>query len=524
MSAGLALQAKGLAATSFGIGKAAQRLLASGVLSGQPIGSTATLGRWATAVKAGSAKVALVGHSIMEGQNQNAIEAALAQIIRRQLRDAFPDVALNIVNFGLGGRYAAQFASSSYIGANNDNTPTTSFNRPAAGSTYAPDAWTSADLSISGSTVGKSWVQHVKDFNPDLIFFLMDLNETSVYAFVTAMDTILTDFQTAANWGGTAPGVVLGTSHTGEYQRPLILEVHRAIRGLARKYKVPLFDAGRIYELLRTGKDHLNHDVTIERGFRYNGGWGSAATFSLDPAYWSQEGGFSSSSSTMLSPTGSTMRNSNATADYRTYRIRPCYDGRIRGSFGATTTGVTPELIARRDPTQPDNKLAEQYIMRRAGTTLLLIGRYNGADNTLATVTGLPSFTNGVTEYFELRCIGSHITVKRNGKVEIDVINAMVQHEGWWGFGQPTNGQGGSWNVGTTMTNGFSIEFMDPAQVFSAALAQAADLVGAVNDWTSNPDSVGGNAVNHMTTAAQMLIYPQAIAPVMRTLQAAVAR
>lgn len=500
------------------------KLAASGALSGQPITSTANLGKFKTAVLAGSVKVAFVGHSHLEGQNQNWHGANLSRIIESQLRRAFPDVNFVFANLSLGGRYASQFASGTYVGAANDSTPGTSFFRGAASSNNVPEVWITPDLSINGSTVGKSWVQHVKDFNPDLIFFLHDLNETSYITFVTAMDTIMADFQTAANWGGTAPSVVLGTSGTGLQTRELMLKVHRGIRAIAARYKVPYFDGGRIYELLVTGKDHANFDVTGEAGFRYDGGLSSGAAFNLNPAQWSMEGGFLSSSSTVISPTGTTVRANPNTSDFRAYRKRPAYDGRVRAQFTATSSAPFHELYARRDPANAFNTSAEQYILRLDGSTLTLRGYYNGTNNILATATVPTAIANLVVTHMELECVGGYIRGLVNGKEFINVTNYNIQHEGWWGVGQPVNGQGAAVNVGTGFTNAFWMEFFDPAVVFTSPLCTHADLLGTVNDFAGNPNSVGGNGINHLTTAANLNIYQSALAPVMRTLQAAVAR
>lgn len=511
------------------------KLAASGALSGQPIGSTANLGKFKTAVLAGSVKVALVGHSIMEGLNQNWRSARLSETIKQQMHTAFPDVTFTFANLSLGGRLASNFASGTYVGAANDSTPSTSFFRAPASSTFYGDSWTLPDLSINGSTVSKTWLQHVKDFAPDLIFFLMDLNETSVSSFVAAMQTILTDFQTAANWGGTAPGVVLGTSHTGipAAGRPAMLGVHRAIRGLAYEYKVPFFDGGRIYELLTTGKDHGgNYDVVGEAAFRYDGVQYSGTPgsgFSLNSAYWSLENGFDADPTVpaVISPTGSTVRANPNTADFRAYRKRPAYDGRIRASVTGTSSNPQYNLMARRDPNNAANLVAEQILLQMVGTTMTLTGRYNGVNNTLDTATYSPAISNGSVHLVELECIGSRLRGFVNGKEMVSATCHHVQHEGWWGFGQPANGQGASFNVNSAsspIASGFSMEFMDPAQVFSTPLCTHADLLGSVNDFATNPDSVGGNTTVHMTTAANLNIYQPALAPVMRTLQAAVAR
>lgn len=520
--------ARNLAGSAGSVAAAFQKLGTSGVLAGQPISSTANLGKFKTAALAGSVKVAFVGHSIMEGDNQNWRMAKLANTINRQLRTAFPDVTFTAANFALAGRLAANFASGSYVGAANDSTPSTSYYRAPASSSYPAEVWVTPDLSINGSTVAKSWVQQVKDFAPDLIFFLMDLNETGVYSFVTAMQTIMADFQTAANWGGTAPAVVLGTSHTGipAAGRATMLEIHRAIRGLAAEYKVPFFDGGRIYELLTTGKDHAGgYDVYGEAGFRYDGAIGASATFNLNSTYWSQEGGFTSSSSTVFSPTGTTVRANPANADFRAYRKRTAYDGRIRVSISGTSTSPQYNLMARRDPSNSNNLTAEQILLQMSGTTLTMIARYNGVNNTLATATYSPAISNSSVHIMELECIGSRLIGRVNGKELINVICHHVQHEGWWGFGQPVNGQAASFNVGTIpISSGSHIEFMDPAQVFTAGLLSHEALVGSVNDFATNPDSVGGNGSVHLTTAANAFIYGQALAPVMRTLQAAVPR
>ena len=139
------------------------------MLAGQPLGSITNFNRLSDAVASGAVKVAFVGHSIMEGENQNWREAKLSKTAERLLRQAFPSVAFTFTNFGLGGRLATNFASTSYVGLDNDNSPATGYYRPPASSTYPAETWMTPDLSINGSTLGKSWNQQVKEYSPDLI-------------------------------------------------------------------------------------------------------------------------------------------------------------------------------------------------------------------------------------------------------------------------------------------------------------------------------------------------------------------
>lgn len=506
-------------------------LLASANLGGSPLGSTANLTQMATAIKAGACTVAFVGHSIMEGQNQNWPEAAPAKIFERMLRAAFPECAFTFVNLSLGGRYAAQFANTSYNGTAAPDTPSTGFFRSPQGTTIVSDVWHKPDLTLNGSTSGKSWRQHVVDAAPDFVLFLMDLNESAATGglpgFVAAMTTILTDFQTGTAWNTKRPSIAIGTSHTGEQNRALILSVHRAIRGFAAMYGIPLFDAGRLYEILTTGLDVTNYDIYGEAGFRYNGGLSSASTFSLDPVYWSMEGGFSTTSSTVFSPTGSTLRANPNTDSFRLYRKRVAYDGRVTAQFTPGGANTQMEIFLRRDPAVSDNKIAAQYVVAIAATTVTL-SAVKGDGTTTRTVVQTANLDAAVAQnavlFVQAEAVGATIRVRINGKTLILARDVLVQSAGWFGIGQPVQGQGLSVNVGTNLSNAFSIEFLDPALVTTRPPLTPAQLLGTVNDFPANPDSIGGNTLNHMTTAAYPLIYTPAFIPLIRQIQAAVTR
>jgi hypothetical protein len=505
--------------------------------------ATTNLGQLSSAIKAGSAVIALVGHSIMEGQNQNWREASPARIFERMMREAFPDCVFTFINLSLGGRDAARFANTGYVGATNDNTPATGYFRPSSSNVNVWEVWRTPDLSINGSTVGKSWRQQVVDAAPDAVLFLHDLNEVSLSGFVTAMTTIMTNFQSGTEWNTKRPSVILGTSHVGLTTPALIRTVQRATRGLAAQYKVPYFDAGRFYDLLVTGKDVANYDITGEGGFRYNGGFSIGKPFVLDSAFWLMEGGNAAAPgtvTTVLSPSGASVRESVANNAFRAYRKKPAYDGRVRARFNPLSSAAVCELYARRDPAAPVGAYpnTSQYILRRTGTTLTLVvvsaatATYNssagtwsgGSEIVLQTVTGLTPLASGSSAILDFEVVGTRLRGWLDGKLLIDMRDYTLLDVGWFGVGAPAQGQSVQLSVGVSVQNGFSIEFMDPAQVVSTPPMKDTDLVGTVSDFATNPESVGGNSNNHMTTAGYSLIYPPAFRPVIQAIQAAVAR
>lgn len=468
-----------------------------------------------TALDAGSCKIAFVGHSITEGQNQNWLAATPVQIMQRAFARAFPSVTFNNVNFGLGGRSSYQYGSAAnildttgYVGKASD-TPSTGYYRAANGATYWSPSWLSDDGTRNGSTLNQSWRNAVLAHAPDLVIVNFDLNDTDLAVYKTAMQFIIDDINNHADWSAKRPSIILMSSHTGTTTPSLIRQFHTCLRALASASNVPLIDGGRVYDILTTGKDPVSYNVSGEAYFRYDGAYNSSASFVLNTEYWANVTG------TGYSPTGITLRD-QAGGVLVALRKRACRDLRISGIYGSFNASSIPALFYRAD-TASLISTASRYIVQISGSTLSLIYQATGGSQTTIATAAVSAISGSSTHYIQAEVIGARHVVRVNGIVKINVLDYSDFSEGYAGLG--ISGASGNWFKGTNLSGGFVIEYYDPITIDYAAFSDA-QLLGAVNDFATNPDSVGGNAINHLTTLGYTQVYTPAIASVIRQIQA----
>lgn len=230
---------------------------ALGTLQAQP----ADYARVRARVAAGQpVRVALWGDSRSEGAdtfdgvdaNYNGPEGALstrpggdayALRLERDLRALFP--ALEFQNFSAGSRNAAMAQDAGYKAlAAEPPDPAQGFQRP----------W---------STTGKSWKDHVRDWQPDLVIFAHDINSAwsadGVAEYHVAPTLALLDEM--AGWP-SGPDIALVAGHEstplterGGFDPRHVRAAARANREIARARRLPLADAHRLYGLLRFGRD-----------------------------------------------------------------------------------------------------------------------------------------------------------------------------------------------------------------------------------------------------------------------------
>lgn len=468
-----------------------------------------------TALDAGACKIAFLGHSNTEGNNQNWLAATPTQIIKRAFARAFPSVTFDNVNFGLGGRAADQYGTAAnivdttgYVGKASD-TPLTGYYRAANSATYWNQSWLSDDGTRNGSTLNQSWRNAVLAHAPDLVIVNFDLNDTVLATFKTAIQFIIDDINNHADWAAKRPSIILMSSHTGITTPSLIRQFHTCLRALASANNVPLIDAGRVYDILTTGKDPVSYNVSGEAFFRYAGAYNSSATFNLNTTYWANVTG------TGYSPTGTTLRD-QSNGVLVALRKRACRDLRIGGVYGSFNASSVPSLFYRAD-TASLVSTASRYIVKIVGSTLSLIYQATGGGQTTIATAAVSAISGSSAHHIQAEVIGAHHVIRVNGVVKINTLDYSDFSEGYAGLG--ISGSTGNWLKGTSLSGGFFIEYYDPITIASPEFTDA-QLLGYVNDFTANPDSLGGNAINHMTTLGYTQVYTPAIAPVIRQIQA----
>ncbi len=469
-----------------------------------------------TAINAGSAKVCYIGHSIVEGENQNWPSSGVYNIMQRQIQNAFPSVDFSFINLGLGGRLATQYGSAAnildntgYVGKANDNTPSTGFYRAPKGSSFFQQSWLSKTGSpTNGSTLNKSWRNHVLAESPDLVFVHFDLNDTDVKSFATAMQFIVDDFNTHSDWSAKRPSIILVSSHTGVNNPALIKQFAKVLRGLALKNNVAIVDGARVYELLTTGIDQVFGYANGEAFFRYDGAYNTATSFTLNTAYWANIVGVG------YSPNGLTLRDQSS-GTLVALRKRACADVTVTGIYSSYNASSVASIFYRADPNTLTNT-AERYEVRIAGTTLSLIYQAAGGSQTTIATASVPGISGSSSHHIRVECIGSKHRVLVNGVEKISTHDFNCFTTGYAGIG--ISGNAGAWNKGTNLTNGFYFEFLEPV-VIGNPIETDASLLGAINDFATNPDSSGGNAINHLANDGYYKVYTPAMAVVIKQIQ-----
>lgn len=204
-----------------------------------------------TAIAANAAKVVFVGDSVTE--NSDCIDTGALdlhgtyrQVFVEMLGEAFPSVAWTFRHFGLSGRNGGQFVNPAYVGQSGTEDQTAGFLRTAA---LHPN-WGEG----TGSVVGKSWLDHVKDSAPDMLVVAFGLNPE----FDVKIRDHLAAIRTAANSWTKIPSLVFisamrpDTRWQDQYRAQGIARVYRA---WARQLGYSLIDVNRANNILRDGFD-----------------------------------------------------------------------------------------------------------------------------------------------------------------------------------------------------------------------------------------------------------------------------
>ncbi|WP_438449429.1 GDSL-type esterase/lipase family protein [Gorillibacterium sp. sgz5001074] len=215
----------------------------------------------------GVLKIAFVGDSITEEMDQINAKPSDGYPSRftAMLKQALPNVTITVGNFGLSGREIGQFVSSTYTGMASPEVIATGFYRAAP--------WGDG----SGSILGKSWSDHVKDFAPDLIIVAFGMNGPGYDVASNVDDSFRSNLKTiidsVAAWPSNPSVVVvpvfLPTTNTTLYSQGQLKTnaVARAAREYGYERKVAVADVNRLYRILRDGVDEELRYFEQEKNF-----------------------------------------------------------------------------------------------------------------------------------------------------------------------------------------------------------------------------------------------------------------
>ena len=253
--------------------------------------------RSARALAFSSMRVLFLGDSITEDGDLLTLDDSYpAQITRWFQRSS--NATFTFANYSLGGRRIDNLDNPSFLGAATEPADLQSgFGPRAAGDR----PWV---------VVGKSWMQHVQDFAPDLIILALGMNnlgELDAAALqAPAFRSAISKMQAFA----VRPDVLMVTTMlptalnvaTSGRRLDVARSVIRMQRAVGAEKNVAIADAGRLSRLLRDGLDDT------QRASRYEANWGG-------PGFVGWTG--ATASWTQNATDGSTLaRISNANAGY----------------------------------------------------------------------------------------------------------------------------------------------------------------------------------------------------------------
>lgn len=418
------------------------------------------------AILGGAARIAFVGDSILEGDRDGLYDNSTAAIVMRVLREQNKDVSFTFANFSLAGRGIGSYADPNYKGIASPDNPAVGFYRPAGNALN--NQWP------GGSVIGKSWIDHVKDFAPDLTIIMHGANDVSgIGSANAAVWKIALDYQ---NTWAKVPSVAMGTAALPAVSAGYQNEVQIAadvVRGIARERNHTLIDVNRTFCLLRDAVDVENPLYVRDDGFvSYPTGW--------------------------VQDVGSTLA---------------AIDG-----IGYALQGVGGAL---RNTQSADINLSAKFQMPNWATQVGAL-RYRSL-GTAGTQYSAQVTSGAVFLYYGAAIIGSAVVsaIPNNTEVTLQVDVAGARHRVYlngvkvidvYDYGNVAAGKHGILVAGASGLVYDLVAHVGNNYVVGEQVLTDVDIYG-INDFVSNPDSLGGNGINHPTKLANTVIWGHSFAP-----------
>lgn len=434
------------------------------------LGDTKTLD---AAIRSGTVRIAVAGDSITQGDADSLYDNSSFAKIMRRLREENPTVTFVFGNFSIAGLGIPSFSNPNYKGMAPPADPFIGFYRPPGDQLTCQ--WP------GGSVVGKSWADHVRDFSPDLVITAFGANDIAWGSLTleqynkTAIDYMLTwTKKPSIAWGAAAV-----PSEISAYIVP-VQNAANVARGVARERGLTLLDFNRIHNVRRYGFDVDNPFYIRDDAFAgFPTGW------TLDPG-------------TTLAPSVTVpgALEGNGTA----IRNLTSQDCNILASFAATSWAATTVAIYYRDLGTNDGTGPQRYSCFCSGTALSLY--WAGTLIGVYVLPAAPPDGTAVTIRVEVR--GARHRVFLGGIERINV----------WHYGNVLPGKHGVGIVGGFgSVYGFEAHLANNYPVGRPQLNDV-DIYG-INDFGTNPSSLGGNGNNHFTMLGNTVIMAGGYFPLM---------
>lgn len=452
-----------------------------------------------TAIATNAAKVVFVGDSVTE--NSDCIDTGALdlhgtyrQIFVEMLSEAFPSVTWTFRHFGLSGRDGGQFVNPAYVGQSGTEDQTTGFLRTAA----AHPNWGEG----TGSTVGKSWLDHVKDSAPDMLVVAFGLNPQ----FDVAIRDHLAAIRTAANSWTKVPSLVFitpmrpDTRWQDQYRAQGIARVYRA---WARQLGYSIIDVNRANNILRDGFDEqMSQWRMVGDVFdnRWRPGWvTNSGTVTVTNDFTRTFG----PNSFVRIPTGHGIipKGHDVSIQVEVGSPMNATTGNMRIYCRAESPYTNPLLCPAWLAAQVSSAEARMY---EAGTGAGAVG---GGTEVGTAYTG--TFSTGTI--VRLDCIGPRMSLYINGVLR----NTALQYSNMRGGDILIGAFGGSGAGGLVVKNP-RIYAREPG--LNTPLLSQTELYGVYDGTGSRKMPFGGNGLNHPTSIGVTAMYKPGIQGLVRAL------
>lgn len=515
-------------------------------------------------------RVLMLTDSTGENVSQNYPAGHWVATFERLMQRRWPDAAFEFINVGVGGRqvknvlgYQADLVTQNYLSQASEPTDGSGYYSPSnTGETARAHPWTwmGPPTGVTAFGVGEIWADRAATYRPHLVITSFGLNEYNRLfgyqtRFVEAYELLINDIRSGARWAASRPSLVIGTPYGDNTDGGDMVKRNRLAvitRGLAAKHGCPLFDGNRWYNILRRGRDPLRYRVYGEVFGRYlRTSRDNGIIRSDHPDYW-----FCPLATPTSSGAAATFISSNNQAGIF-LRKRAARNVDISHRFAqssAAATGVA-RLFARVDPAQwyysgtgvasdPVNGYEARYspsgllelIYKGSVLTSVQCDAWSTLSQALrmqlrvvetmievwtAVGSAAPSTGSSWARRIRFRHLQAHDVLEE--AVQANKGPHSTREDGWCGFGHGTTGANTPASICLNSDRQcMYYQFLDDLPVTQGGVFNDADLQGGVNDWTGatvyNPDSPGGNVINHMTTDGYEATYAVPVAALVNTL------
>jgi lysophospholipase L1-like esterase len=436
------------------------------------------------AISGGTVKVAIWGHSIAEGTNDIAYGDSWAGLFEQYCRDSFPGVTWNFVNYSISGKDVGEANSDTFVGANPPENPAINFYRTPGWQRDVPNY----TLWPTGSVVGKTWYNHIRDESPDLVILNFGMNatqgDTNAWA-ATMKNLIINRIRTWTKVPSVAiMNDMLPTRKTEPFKslNPILQAVADAARGVALELNTSLLDANRLCRAYREGYDIASTRTRFTIGAPDFSSWvvasGVKPSYSNDTFTWAANGS----------------------------AVRPALNMNFIGSAAFVFNDVSTVfgMIWRANP----NNLDQSYHLHIQPSVPQAVFYWNSVP---IASTPIDPISVGSQVVVKIESIGAHHKVFINSKKVMDVFDYQGIVYGYYGLLMSGPGTAVRFRsqAGYARCIGFN-EIPD-------------EVMCGIGDELTNPNSLGGSG-NHPSIIGHYTIYFGAIRPLIQAIQREISR